>query len=48
MGDSMMRNVITTRLGRDEIERYGFAVIRFRNELVLDDRDAVMAGIRGG
>ncbi len=29
-----------------EIERHGFMVIRFRNELVLNDRDAVIAAIR--
>ncbi|SIQ66041.1 DUF559 domain-containing protein [Bosea sp. TND4EK4] len=31
-----------------EIERHGFTVIRFRNEMVLNDRDAVIAAIRGG
>jgi very-short-patch-repair endonuclease len=29
-----------------EIERHGFMVIRFRNEMVLNDRDAVVARIR--
>ncbi|MFN3672800.1 MAG: DUF559 domain-containing protein [Bosea sp. (in: a-proteobacteria)] len=29
-----------------EIERHGFTVIRFRNETVLNDRDAVVAAIR--
>ncbi|KPF68861.1 hypothetical protein IP69_11255 [Bosea sp. AAP35] len=29
-----------------EIERHGFMVIRFRNEAVLNDRDAVIAAIR--
>ncbi|PTM41260.1 DUF559 domain-containing protein [Bosea sp. 124] len=29
-----------------EIERHGFMVIRFRNDLVLNDRDAVIARIR--
>jgi very-short-patch-repair endonuclease len=29
-----------------EIERHGFVVIRFRNEMVLNDRDAVIAAIR--
>jgi very-short-patch-repair endonuclease len=29
-----------------EIERHGFVVIRFRNDLVLNDRDAVIAAIR--
>ncbi|AMJ61205.1 endonuclease domain-containing protein [Bosea sp. PAMC 26642] len=29
-----------------EIERHGFMVIRFRNELVLNDRDAVVTAIR--
>jgi very-short-patch-repair endonuclease len=30
-----------------EIERHGFAVLRFSNAEVLEDRDAVLAGIRG-
>jgi very-short-patch-repair endonuclease len=30
----------------EEIERLGFVVIRFRNDLVLNDRDAVIAAIR--
>jgi very-short-patch-repair endonuclease len=30
----------------EEIERHGFMVIRFGNETVLDDRDAVIARIR--
>jgi len=30
----------------EEIERHGFTVIRFRNETVLNDRDAVIAAIR--
>ena len=30
----------------EEIERHGFMVIRFGNELVLNDRDAVIAAIR--
>ncbi|CAN7557223.1 DUF559 domain-containing protein [Bosea sp. LjRoot90] len=30
----------------DEIERHGFMLIRFRNEEVLNDRDAVIARIR--
>jgi very-short-patch-repair endonuclease len=30
----------------EEIERYGFAVLRFSNAQVLDDRDAVVAAIR--
>ncbi len=29
-----------------EIERHGFTVIRFRNETVRNDRDAVIAAIR--
>jgi very-short-patch-repair endonuclease len=29
-----------------EIERHGFTLIRFRNEMVLNDRDAVIAAIR--
>ena len=29
-----------------EIERHGFAVLRFSNAQVLDDRDAVVAAIR--
>jgi very-short-patch-repair endonuclease len=29
-----------------EIERHGFVVLRFANEQVLDDRDAVLAAIR--
>ncbi|MFA6967899.1 endonuclease domain-containing protein [Bosea sp. (in: a-proteobacteria)] len=29
-----------------EIERHGFVVIRFRNELVVNDCDAVIAAIR--
>ncbi len=29
-----------------EIERHGFTLIRFRNETVLNDRDAVIAAIR--
>ncbi|WP_291823256.1 DUF559 domain-containing protein [Bosea sp. (in: a-proteobacteria)] len=29
-----------------EIERHGFTVIRFRNETVMNDRDAVIAAIR--
>ncbi len=29
-----------------EIERHGFTVLRFRNEMVLNDRDAVIAAIR--
>ncbi len=29
-----------------EIERHGFTLIRFRNEAVLNDRDAVIAAIR--
>ncbi|BCB20358.1 DUF559 domain-containing protein [Bosea sp. ANAM02] len=29
-----------------EIERHGFVLIRFRNEEVLNDRDAVVARIR--
>ncbi|HEV2512450.1 endonuclease domain-containing protein [Bosea sp. (in: a-proteobacteria)] len=29
-----------------EIERYGFTVLRFTNRQVLDDRDAVVAAIR--
>ncbi len=29
-----------------EIERHGFVLIRFTNDLVLNDRDAVIAGIR--
>jgi very-short-patch-repair endonuclease len=31
---------------REEIERYGFKVIRFSNAEVLDDRDMVIAAIR--
>jgi very-short-patch-repair endonuclease len=31
---------------KQEIERHGFMVIRFRNEMVLNDRDAVLAAIR--
>ncbi|HEV7337591.1 MAG TPA: DUF559 domain-containing protein [Bosea sp. (in: a-proteobacteria)] len=30
----------------NEIERHGFMLIRFRNDEVLDDRDAVIARIR--
>ncbi len=29
-----------------EIERHGFVVIRFANDLVLNDRDIVIAAIR--
>ncbi len=28
------------------MERHGFRLIRFRNEMVLNDRDAVIAAIR--
>lgn len=41
-----MPSAITTPRGRKEIERHGFTVIRFRNETVLNDRDAVIAAIR--